>query len=333
MILAGDIGGTHTRLGLFDPDPQRPSLVAARSFITNDYPGLPELIAAFLADNSPPPRPAAAAFGIAGPVIDQSATMTNVPWRVDAEEVRQRCGLTEVHLINDLVAMASAVPLLNSTELRTLHRGHDRPDGNKVVVAAGTGLGAAFLPWINGHQVPVPSELGHSDFAARSDRELEFVRFARQRFGRVGIEHVVCGPGLVNLARFTHQEQPCVAIDDFGATDSPRRVSAAALQTACVPCIEALRMFVEAFGAVVGNLALTAVATGGIFVGGGIAPQILPALQTGAFIEAIHAKDPMRALLESMPVHVIVNQQAGLLGAAAWAQARPGVQSSKRSKF
>ena len=320
MILAGDIGGTKTLIGLFDARAERPVPVDVRSFPTTEFAGLPAIIDAFLAAQTSRPDVRGAAFGVAGPVINQSAQMTNVEWHVSAVEVARAFALTNVRLLNDLEAMAHAVPVLQGDELRTLQSGTRRQDGNIAVIAAGTGLGGAMLHRIDDRYVPVASEVGHSDFAARTDRELEFVRFVRERYGRAEIEHVLCGPGLLNLAEFTHGDRPCDAWSrTTDPADLPAEISGAALANACPKCVEALQMFVDAYGAAAGNLALTAVTTGGVFIGGGIAPRILPALETGRFIEAFNAKDPMRPLLEAIPVHVILNDTAGLLGAAVYA--------------
>jgi glucokinase len=315
MLLAGDIGGTKTLIGLFAPAAGRPTPVAVRSFPTTAFAGLPDIIDAFFASEARHSTVTAAAFGVAGPVINQSAEMTNVAWHVDAGEVARRLGLPDVVLLNDLEAMATAVPVLAGDELRTLQAGVRRLDGNIVVIAAGTGLGGALLPHLAGRYVPVASELGHTDFAARTDRELELVRFLRARYGRAEIEHVLCGPGLKTLAEFTHQDSVCNAFASADA-DLPAAVSAAALAGRCAHCVEALDLFVDAYGAAAGNLALTAVASGGVFIGGGIAPRILPALESGRLMAAFLAKEPMRPLLEAMPVHVILNEQAALLGAA-----------------
>jgi glucokinase len=320
MILAGDIGGTKTLIGLFEAQQPRPVLVDVRSFPTTDYEGLPAIVRAFLGLQSPRPVVQRAAFGVAGPVINASAQMTNVQWRVDAAEVAAVFGFASVGLLNDLEAMAYAVPLLNGSELRTLQIGIHRPEGNIAVIAAGTGLGGAVLHRVDGRYVPLASEIGHSDFPARTDREMEFVRFVRSRHGRVAIEDVLCGPGLVNLAGFTHGNAPCgVFTRQLASNGLPAEITASALTGVCARCAEALDMFVDAYGAVAGNLALTAVTTGGVFFGGGIAPRILPALETGRLIQAFNDKAPMRPLLEAMPVHVILNNRAGLIGAAVYA--------------
>ena len=179
-----------------------------------------------------------------------------------------------------------------------------------------------MLHHVDGRYVPVPSEGGHADFAARTDREIEFALYLRKRFGRAEIEHVLSGPGLLNLSDFTHLGGRCEALAHIGESpDAPAEVSAAALSGRCPHCAEALNMFVEAYGACAGNLALTAVTTGGVFIGGGIAPRILPALETGRFTTVFNDKGPMRPMLEQMPVSVILNPESGLLGAAVYANA------------
>ena len=320
MILAGDIGGTKTLIGLFEPLDPRPLALDVQSFPTTAFAGLPEILDAFYATRPTRPRATVAAFGVAGPVINQTAQMTNVEWAVDAAQLTTAFGFAHVRLLNDLEAMAFSVPVLDGDELITLQQGVKRREGNMGVVAAGTGLGGALLHRLGERYIPVASEIGHSDFAARTDREFAFASFLRARYGRCEIEHVLSGPGLVNLAAFTHQNTPCAAMAH--SADLPAEVSRAALSNACACCVEALEMFVDAYGAVAGNLALIGVTTGGIFIGGGIAPRILPALTNGRLIATFVDKPPMRPLLEAVPVHVILNPDAGLVGAAVYANTR-----------
>jgi glucokinase len=320
MILAGDIGGTKTLLGLFTADTPRPKRLSFAVYPTLDYPGLPLMIEQFLATQKPTPRIQRAAFGVAGPVIDQTAEMTNVPWRVEADELSRSFDFRHVRLLNDLEAMAYSVPVLSASELRQLQPGARGAEGNIALIAAGTGLGTSLLHWIDGRYVPIASEGGHTDFAARTDREMEFVAFLRARYGRAEVEYVLSGPGLINLSDFTHQQGRCDTLKDAGdSPDLPAEVSKAALAGTCACCVEALDLFVAAYGAVAGNFALAAVTRGGVFIGGGIAPRILPALEGGSFIEAFNAKQPMDPLLESMQVQVILNPESGLLGAAVFA--------------
>ena len=180
-------------------------------------------------------------------------------------------------------------------------------------------MGQAYLHRVDGRLHPVASEGGHADFAARTNRELELVRTLRDEFGRVEVERVLSGPGLVNLHRFTHRGAGCPVVDDLAAEDAPAHVTQGALPGRCQFCVEALRMFVEAYGAEAGNLALRMTATAGVYVGGGIAPKILPAIRGGRFVDAFRAKEPMSDLVATVPVAVILNAEAGLLGAAVHA--------------
>jgi glucokinase len=290
-----------------------------RSFGTLAYTDLPAMIAELLRDDAlPSPAIEAACFGVAGPVIDDSADLTNVPWRVDARQVAQTFNLRRVALLNDLQAMAYAVPVLDDSEVHTLQKGEALKDGNIALIAAGTGLGEALLHNMEGRFIPSPSEGGHADFPARTEREFALARDLIARFGRADVEHVLSGRGLVNIHRATHRA-PCAADIDLQDADAPAHISAAALAKRCGGCVETLDMFVEAYGAEAGNMALRTVATGGVFIGGGIAPKILPALTTGAFMRAFREKPPLEAMLAAMPVKVILNAEAGLLGAAVYA--------------
>jgi glucokinase len=319
MLLAGDIGGTKTLLGLFDEDPVRPRPRVVRSFGTLEYRDLPSMIAEFLRDGGAAHGAVRrASFGVAGPVIGERATLTNVPWRVDARGVASAFGIDRVHLLNDLEAMAWSIPVLGKHEAHALQEGEALRGGNIALIAAGTGLGEALLHSVDGKMVPSPSEGGHADFAARTERELALVRDLTSRYGRADVEHVVSGRGFANLFRVAHRE-PCRAGIDAEAADAPASISTAALDRRCPGCVETLDMFVEAYGAEAGNLALRTVSTGGVFIGGGIAPKILPAMTSGAFMAAFRAKPPLVDMLTKMPVKIILNAEAGLLGAAVFA--------------
>lgn len=320
MILAGDIGGTKSVLGLFDPSSTgRPTARVVRSFATTAFPGLVELLSSFATDAAVHGAVVrAACFGVAGPVLGDSAALTNVPWRIHAPDVAHAFDIGRVVLLNDLEAMAYAVPVLEPHERHELQQGEASVHGNMAVIAAGTGLGQAILHAVDGRFVPVASEAGHADWAARSERDIVVLRDLTQRYGRAEVEHVVSGPGLVNLFRVTHAG-PCLAVEDETSPDAPAAITSAGVQRRCHGCVEALQLFVDALGAEAGNLALRTMATRGVFVGGGIAPKILPALSEGRFLRAFLDKGAMRPLLERMPVRVILNQDAGLLGAAVFA--------------
>jgi glucokinase len=318
MLLAGDVGGTKTLLGLFQRASKRPVPVETRAYPTNQFGSFAELLQEFARDVRPPRPIEAAAVGVAGPVVNQRASLTNVTFEISAQEITS-CGIARARLLNDLEAMGHSVEVLTADELVELQAGAARADGNAVIIAAGTGLGSAYLHRVNGRLRPVPSEGGHADFAARTDREIELVRMLRSMYGRAEVESVLCGPGVLNLYRFTHGGRNCAALTGVEPGSEPAAISQAALSRSCPHCVEALDMFVSAYGSETGNLALRGVATAGVYVGGGIAPKILSLMQRGDFIDAFRNKPPMDELLSRIPVKVILNQEAGLLGAAVYA--------------
>jgi glucokinase len=320
MLLAGDLGGTKTLLGLFrQTGTARPDVVVTHEFATLDFPDAADILAAFFKETGTDPASVdAACFGVPGPVIDQRVQPTNVDWAVDARELQARLQLKRVHLLNDLEAMAYVVPVLRDDELRVLQKGTRNPQGNGALLAAGTGLGQALLVHVDGNWRPSPSEGGHVDFAARTPREIELLQELIRLYGRAHTEHIICGPGLVNVARFTSQGRSFV-FREGDAVDLPARISDAALEQRCPHCVEALDLWLGAFGAAAGNFALAGLATGGVYIGGGIPAKILPAFETPTFITAFNAKDPLDGLMRDMPVSIILNRHAGLDGTAVYA--------------
>ncbi len=315
MLLAGDVGATNTRLGVFGRAVPRPALETTRTYPTSAFPSLVDMLQQFLRDTGHAVAAVeGAAFGVAGPVIDNAVALTNADWDFDGEGVARALGLRHVQLVNDLQAMAWGVTVLEPGETVTLQAGSPDPTGNAALIAPGTGLGEALLHRLDGRLVPSPSEGGHADLAPRTPREIALAQFIIGRAGRVSYEHVLSGPGLVNVFAFTHREtSPC---GDHEETVTGAAVTARALDRSCPACAEALDLFVGLLGAESGNLALRSLATAGTYVGGGIPPKILPALLTGRFMEAFLAKHPAEALVARIPVHVIVHPDPGLLGAA-----------------
>ena len=320
MLLAGDLGATNTRLGLFQRYTPRPSELVTRDFQTNDYPGLAAMIDAFLSGSGTSPDAIeAACVGVAGPVIEQRVYPTNINWIVDGAEVIRQSGVKSLYLLNDVEAMAYAVDALDRSELRVLQEGSRNPTGNGALLTAGTGLGQAMLIHIEGRWQPSPSEGGHADFAARTPREIELLQSLTAEYGRAHTEHIVSGPGLVNLARFTSQGRSKIINETADPADLPQRVTQAALDRTCPYCVEALDLFIGVFGAAAGNVAMQCMATGGVYLGGGIPPKILAAFDNDGFMSAFRSKAPMEDLMRSIPVMIILNKQAGLLGAAVYA--------------
>ena len=321
MLLAGDVGGTKALLGLYAGGRPAPRPQAVRRFPTLEFGGLPELVRAFLAGAGWSGPLAAACFGVAGPVRGQVCKLTNVPWRVDAGRVGVELSIPRVSLLNDLAALAHAVPALAGDQLAVIRPGDPEAGGNAALIAPGTGLGEALLHHVGGRFVPAPSEAGHADFAARTPREAELARALAARFGRASYEHVISGPGLVNIHRFVHGGAGCGALPpDATAADQPALISRAGLERSCAGCVETLDLFVGALGAEAGNLGLRSVATAGVYLGGGIPPKILPALRTPTFLDAFRSKAPMGALVDAMPIAVIREPHGALLGAAIAAQ-------------
>jgi glucokinase len=338
MLLAADVGGTKTLLGLFARAPERPTKIEVGEFITLDYDDLAPMIREFLKGAAVEARMIeAASFGVAGAITDQVARLTNVPWVVDAAAITSASNLRHVHILNDLEAMAHSVSVLEPHELAVLQQGVAQAEGNAAVIAAGTGLGEAFLLNIDGRFLPGASEGGHADWAARTPREMEMLAALTRMYGRCSVEHILSGPGLVNIYQFTHDafgsreylspaallpSRTCAGVgtvDD--PADLPAAISKSALAKRCARCVETLDLFVAAYGAEAGNLALRTTATAGVYVGGGIAPKILPALTSGIFLDAFRAKEPLSAFVATIPVAVILNLEAGLLGAAVHANA------------
>lgn len=322
MLLAGDLGGTTTRLGLFDAATPRPEPRAVHEFATLDHSGLAPMVIEFLRRNDVGPEVVdVAAIGVAGPVVGQTARLTNVPWPVSAAELRQQTGLAHVELLNDAEAMALAVPVLRPDELAVIHPGMADPEGTAVLLTVGTGLGVSLLHCVHGRVVPLPSEGGHADFPPRTERELDLVRYLLARYGRVDVERVVSGRGLGNIADFVHGGRCPTAPED---ADYPAHVTAAATGGTCASCVDAFGVFLEAFGSLAGTMAIIAVARGGVFIGGGIPRKILEPLRDGRFARAFRSKPPMTDLLSRIPVSVVLDSRAGLLGAAVHAAAVPG---------
>lgn len=326
MYLAADVGGTKTLVGLYREGRERPDPQIIREYGTLDFDDLDEIIGTFLEETGTRTVDGVC-IGVAGPVSGLVARLTNVPWVADASVVAERLDDSPVQLLNDLEAMAYAVPVLERDELVVLQDGVPVPTGNAALIAAGTGLGEALLHNIDGRFLPSASEGGHADFAARTTRELALVAQLTRIHGRVDVERIISGPGLVNLFRFTHGtqdlERACRAVGRaIDPVELPAAITAVALEKRCEQCAEALDMFIEAYGSEAGNLALRAMATAGVYIGGGIAPKVLPALRHGPFIDAFRDKDPMIELLRTLPVMVITNTAAGLLGAAVKAMRR-----------
>ena len=318
MILAGDVGGTKTRLALFEPGSHARTPLLERRLESRAYPTLEALVGDFLA--GAPAHPRRAVFGIAGPVVEGRVDATNLPWRADAAALAAALGIAEVRLMNDLESTAGGLSLLTPAELEVLQPGV-HATGNRALIAAGTGLGEAVLVWTGAAWRPSSSEGGHADFGPRDPLEDELLQWLRAKYGRASYERILSGPGLADLYRFLSESgrgaEPAEFASRFAAAgDTAAVVTAAALDGSCERARLALERFVTIYGAEAGNLALKAFAVGGVFVGGGIAPRILPFLRAGGFARGFATKGRMSPVLARIPVSVILDDRTALWGAA-----------------
>jgi glucokinase len=318
-VLAGDVGGTNARIAYFEGGAGKVSLAQEWVFKSRSYPSLESILGELRARDARPI--AAAAFGVAGPVMDGHSETLNLAWTLEATRLATALGLPRVRLINDLEANAFGLGYLGPEDLVTLQKGHPEARGHRAVISAGTGLGQAGLYWDGAAHRPFASEGGHVDFAPRDAREAELWSFLFARGGHVSYERVLSGPGLLNLYAFLKSKrpdaEPAWLAEELGAGDPSAAIARNALSERSELCAEALDWFVSIYGAAAGNVALQFFSTGGIYVGGGIAPKILPRLsKDGRFRRAFLDKGRMRPLLESIPVHVITQDKAALWGAA-----------------
>ena len=320
-ILAGDIGGTNTRLALFQSDAGQLRLAVEKIYPSRDYSGLEDIVSDFV--GSQPASVTAACFGIAGPVVGGKAKVSNLPWTVDATQLQQQLGLAHVALINDLAAHASGIDGLAPSDFVSLNS-TEPGEGNAALIAAGTGLGEAGLFWDGTRRQPFACEGGHADFAPTNDLEVRLYQYLAEKFGRVSYERVLSGPGLKNVFDFLRdsgsEQEPAWLRDQLGqAPDPSALISELGMEAKAAICERSLDIFVAVYGAEGGNMALRFLATAGVFVSGGIATKILPKLQEAAFMRAFVSKGRLQPLLEKVPVRVITNDKVGLIGAARWA--------------
>ena len=324
MILAGDIGGTNARLAYFQPQNGRFQLVSERVFPSRDHQGLGEIVTRFVDESGT--RPEAACFGIAGPVRNGRVETSNLPWVIEQSVLANQIHLAATLLINDLEASAWGIGALAIEDLVTLNPGAGSVAGNQSVVAPGTGLGEAGLFWDGSRHHVFACEGGHTDFAPRGELQIELLRFLAAKFGHVSYERILSGPGLVNVYEFLCAsgcgKESAELSAAMEAGDPAAAISQAALGGKDSLAGKALDLWIAVYGAETSNLGLKIMSTGGLFLAGGISPKILPKLKGSLFMEAFLDKGRMRPLVEAMPVHVVTNEKAGLLGAARCAAVR-----------
>lgn len=323
MFLAGDIGGTKTALVLVSRETGPQHFLATATFPSSKYQNLETIVSEFLAAH--PVTLEGACFGVAGPVIDQRAEITNMPWVIDGRALSAHLGGVPVKLINDLVAFAQSVPYLQPEHLATLNPGAPDPQGAIAVIAPGTGLGEAYLTWEYDHYRARPSEGGHASFAPTTPLEVELLSYMLEHHNHVSYERLCSGLGIPNLYAFFRdrvfrRETAEIAAALAVASDPTPVIVDGALDpaTPCPLCTATLDCFLGILGSEMGNLALKVFATGGVYLGGGIPPRILTQLRTARLLNAMRNKGRFRSLMERTPVHVILDPRAALVGAAAY---------------
>jgi len=318
MILAGDIGGTNTRLALLEMEDKWPRVIVEQTFPSREHKSLDEIVRQFLGEHGLTIK--RACFGVAGPIRNRRSKPSNLPWVVDADQLATLFGFDAVTLVNDLEANAFGLVALEAKDFAVLNEGAPESEGNTAIISAGTGLGEAGLHFEGKMRRPFASEGGHADFAPRNELEIELLRYLIPQFHHVSYERVLSGPGLLNIYTFLRDtgrgEEAAWLADEMQEADPSAVIARAALEGKSELCMRALDLFVSIYGAEAGNLALKVNATGGVFLGGGIAPRIIDKLKSPAFMEAFTAKGRMRPLLEAVPVRVILNDMTALLGAA-----------------
>lgn len=321
VVLAGDVGGTKTDFGLYEAEDKGPRLLASATYASREARNLESLVARFLDENPGPVR--SACFGIPGPVLRGRSRTTNLPWIVSEAGLQARFDWERVTLLNDLEATAHGIPALGKRRFAALNRARIKPSEPRALLAPGTGLGVSLMVTGPGGLLALPSEGGHVDFAPRDEDEWDLWRYLRGRYGHVSIERILSGPGIVAIYTWLH------AAGKFRETPEAQRrllekdpapaITREALETEDPACTETLYRFTSILGAAAGNVALTAMATGGVYLGGGIPPKILPFLRNGSLLEAFRDKGRFRGLLEGIGVRVILEEQTALLGAARFA--------------
>ena len=333
MILAGDVGGTKVHLALYGFEHGQLVHVRDERFPAHEFSGLQEIALRFLKESSNP-EITAACFGVPGPVRGGRLRLTNLPWVLDTHELSAALNITHLFLINDLEANGYGITELAPDKILTRNQGDSSAVGNRALVSAGTGLGEGVLVWNGKTHVPMASEGGHSDFAARNPLEIELLTWLMQKFnGRVSFERVVSGPGLTNIYTFLRDqkrmEEPAWLRQRMETEDPNAVIGEVGEAGKSELCAKAIEMFVASYGAEAGNMVLKVLATGGMYLGGGIAPKMLKTMQGGAFMQAFTDKGRLSDLLVHTPVRIILESRAALMGAAAYAEARAAEISGK----
>jgi glucokinase len=329
-ILAGDVGGTKTILQISEYVNGEFNQIIEQRFESQNYRSFDTILSEFFQDSSvSETKIDAACIGVAGPVTDTAAgtisKITNLPWKLASDRLASEFSIPDFTLINDFQAVGYGIERLSEEDIAVLQEGRSEPKATKAIIGAGTGVGHAFLVWdekLNDYKV-MPSEAGHSSFSPVNECEKELLNYLSGIFEHVSLEHVVSGPGITNIYNFLCQAGSRKPVKDMSSfhksEDSTPGIVKCAIEETDPVAVEALDIFIAAYGSAAGNFALTVAATGGVYIAGGIAPKIAAKLQKGAFVSAFNAKNKMKSLLETIPVSLITNEKVGLLGAANYA--------------
>src|SRR5712691_7269232 len=334
MILAGEIGATRTRLAAFETEGNQLRCAVEKTYMSQQHDGLPGILAHFIKTEGIPVH--SACFGVAGPVRAGRSKISNLPWVIDAREVAKQLRLNSVGLLNDLEAYAYGIDGLESKDFITLSEGSEEAEGNRAVISAKTGLGMAGLYWDGFRHHPFACEGGHADFAPRNDLQMELLAYLQKKYGRISCERILSGPGIKNIYDFlrdTHkaEEPEWLRTQISTAPDPPALISKLALEGKAAICDQALSIFVSVFGAQAGNCALNFMSTGGIFIGGVIAAKIVPKMKDPLFLESFLDKGRMGTILKDMPVKIVVNDDAGMIGAARYTLIQKAFRTASRA--
>lgn len=313
MILAGDIGGTKTNLGLFDVDSGALTKVTDKRYPSREHKGLEEIVKDFLSVTGA--KVSAASFGIAGPVVDYQVRAGNLPWVIDGATMAKLVGLPRVRLMNDLEAAAHGIAVMRPQDLEMLYAGVPDPRTHRAVIAAGTGLGEAILFWDGTKHVPMATEAGHADFAPHTDQQADLWRFVKSRGQFASAELILSGRGFKTVHEFLGPTVKHPGFEDPTVDQAPT-ITRLGLSGECPVCVATLELWVEVYGSEAGNLAVRSVARGGIYVAGGIAVKILPKMKDGRFVVAAQDKEKMQDFLAKVPIHVVLDEECPLKGAA-----------------
>ncbi len=333
MILAGDIGGTKCNLALYEFRGNSHRKIIDQRYESREFPTFDEMISKFLSETRAETKGAgkhyieAAGFGVAGPVIDHRVKATNLPWIVDRATLAKQLGTPHVVLLNDLEATAHSLALMAPSELSTLNQGTPSPQSTQALLAAGTGLGEAILFWDGKQYLVASSEGGHTDFAPRTEQEIELLRYMKKQYEFVSLELILSGRGFRTIHSFLDPSMTHPSFEGPEADAAPE-ITRLALAGQCPICVQTLDLWVSLYGAEAGNLALKVLARGGIWVAGGIAVKIRKKMEDGAFFRAFCEKEKFGALLAQIPIHMVLNEEAPLIGAMSQAIHAAGIRSA-----